>query len=73
MAGPLLFLTYREVSRFLFLSFLLLAFVSLALWRMAYRLAHHLRIFRNGRERRVRAGRLYVPAVTITGARPLGR
>ncbi len=62
MAG-ILFLTYREVSRFLFLSFILLAFCAMALWRLAYRIAYRYDMFGNGHER----------LVLILGATDTGR
>ncbi len=50
MAG-ILFLTYREVSRFLFVCFIILAFCAMALWRLAYRIAYRYEMFGNGHER----------------------
>jgi len=41
MAG-VLYLTYRDLSRVLFVTFALLAFVLLVGWRVAYRAAYHL-------------------------------
>ncbi len=62
MAG-ILFLTYRDVSRFLFLFFILLAFCAMALWRLAYRIAYRYQFFHNGHER----------LVLILGATTTGR
>ncbi len=62
LAG-ILFLTYREVSRFLFVSFIFLAFCAMALWRLVYRVAYRWQVFGNGHER----------LVLILGATETGR
>ena len=62
LAG-ILFFSYRDLSRFLFLSFALLAFLLLVLWRLAYRLSYHLGILRN----------VQATNVLIIGAGELGR
>lgn len=62
MAGVLYF-TYRDVSRFLFLFFVLLGFVLMLSWRAIYRLAYHSRVLRAAQARRV----------LILGAGKIGR
>jgi exopolysaccharide biosynthesis polyprenyl glycosylphosphotransferase len=62
LAG-LLYFSYRDVSRILFLVFLLLAYLSMVLWRSAARLAFRLL---NGSSRSYRR-------VLIVGAGPVGR
>lgn len=52
MAG-VLYLSYRDVSRFLFLSFAGLSFGTMFLWRLAARLANHSRRMQTSRQRRV--------------------
>ncbi len=62
LAG-ILFFSYRDVSRFLFLSFAVLAYLLLVLWRLFYRLSYRYRILRN----------VQVTNVLIIGAGELGR
>jgi exopolysaccharide biosynthesis polyprenyl glycosylphosphotransferase len=80
MAG-VLYLTYRDVSRLLFLSFVLLAFCLLAGWRVAYRSAYHLGLLHSVDARNVLiAGasvlgqEVYKQVVTyhVLGLRPVG-
>lgn len=52
LAG-VLYLSYRDVSRFLFLVFFLLAYILLVSWRLAYRLAFAHGIFPAAQLRRV--------------------
>jgi exopolysaccharide biosynthesis polyprenyl glycosylphosphotransferase len=52
LAG-LLYLSYREVSRFLFLSFAVEAYVLLLVWRFSYRLAFRWRILKGIQPHRV--------------------
>lgn len=62
LAG-ILFFSYRDLSRFLFISFALLAFSLLVAWRLAYRLSYRFKILRN----------VQVTNVLIIGAGELGR
>ncbi len=52
LAG-VLYLSFRDISRVLFLSFLVLAFVFLLLWRLIARVAFRWQILRGVQERRV--------------------
>jgi exopolysaccharide biosynthesis polyprenyl glycosylphosphotransferase len=52
MAG-VLYLSFRDVSRFLFLFFALLAYLLLLIWRVAFRVAFRWNIFRTVQERKV--------------------
>jgi len=49
----ILYLSYRDVSRLLFLVFVLLAYASLLFWRLAYRVAFRLGNVRSVQQRRV--------------------
>jgi exopolysaccharide biosynthesis polyprenyl glycosylphosphotransferase len=62
LAG-LLYLSYREVSRILFLAFLILAYLSMVLWRSGARLAFRMLSQKSHSHRRV----------LIVGAGPVGR
>ncbi|HEY9075215.1 MAG TPA: sugar transferase [Anaerolineaceae bacterium] len=62
MAG-VLYLSYREISRFLFLLFAALAYSLLLLWRVAYRLAYRSRM----------GGRMQVRRVLVLGAGKIGK
>ncbi|HJW91414.1 MAG TPA: sugar transferase [Anaerolineales bacterium] len=62
LAGTL-YLSYRDVSRALFLTFALFAFLALVLWRSAYRLATHWGVVKGAPPRRV----------LIAGAGSIGR
>ncbi len=62
LAG-VLFFSYRDISRFLFLSFAILAYLLLVCWRLLYRLSYRFRILRN----------VQVTNVLIIGASELGR
>jgi exopolysaccharide biosynthesis polyprenyl glycosylphosphotransferase len=52
LAG-VLYLSFRDISRVLFLSFLVLAFLLLLLWRLLVRIAFRWQILRGVQERRV--------------------
>jgi exopolysaccharide biosynthesis polyprenyl glycosylphosphotransferase len=62
LAGTL-YLSYREVSRLLFLGFILLTYVSMITWRLAIRVAFHSEKGWNMQQRRV----------LIAGAGPVGQ
>ena len=49
----ILYLSYRDVSRLLFLVFVLLAYAGLLFWRLAYRVAFRLENGRSVQQRRV--------------------
>ena len=61
MAG-ILYLTYRDISRGLFLSYILIAFVLLILWRLAARILYPRRLAEKG----------YKDRILIIGAGPIG-
>jgi exopolysaccharide biosynthesis polyprenyl glycosylphosphotransferase len=52
MAG-VLYLTYRDISRFLYLLFIALAFGMMLAWRTVYRLAYRRNLIRSSSNRRV--------------------
>lgn len=52
MAG-VLYLSYRDISRFLFISFAVFVTFSMLLWRGVYRLAYRWRILKRVQDRRV--------------------
>jgi exopolysaccharide biosynthesis polyprenyl glycosylphosphotransferase len=62
LAG-LMYLSYRDLSRVLFLSFAVFAYTFLLLWRIAYRIAYRLGLFKGVKERNV----------LIVGAGTLGK
>jgi exopolysaccharide biosynthesis polyprenyl glycosylphosphotransferase len=62
LAGTL-YLSFRQVSRLLFLNFILLAYLLMLVWRGAFRLISHLRPDRVGKRRKV----------LIVGAGTVGR
>lgn len=62
MAG-ILYFSYRDISRFLFVEFVLISWVFMLLWRAVYRVAYRMRMFGTSRDRNI----------LILGAGQIGR